>query len=353
MIRKIISMILVLCLLAALPMTAEAASKKDIELYAQSMIRYYRFYQEEANHVIRDLADQMAGVDPQQAATWEKLMLDWSWVNAEMPICEDVLPDGLPQDDSLCIVVMGFGLKEDGSMKEELIDRLVVALSSAVKYPNAYIAVTGGQTSQAKGVTEAGQMAAWLQKKGVDKSRIITEKQALSTTANAINTYKLLNKSYPQINSIALISSDYHITWSAAMFTTVSAYKAGYEGGRRIELLASAVCDTGTTADTFETQVWGVCAITGIPYEEKPVAPTLYEEEIPQEPIVTEAEALSPAEKSSSILSWNQDTASEVPAKETRSPVPVLLIAALAAAVYIFTPKKPRKKRKKPEFKWE
>ena len=67
----------------------------------------------------------------------------------------------------LCIVIMGYDLRDDGSMKEELIDRLVVGLSSALKYPNAYVAVTGGATSDVPGVTEAGQMAQWLMERGL------------------------------------------------------------------------------------------------------------------------------------------------------------------------------------------
>lgn len=51
----------------------------------------------------------------------------------------DVLPDGLPDTDELCIVVLGFQLNPDGSMRDELINRLNVALRSAEKYPNAYI----------------------------------------------------------------------------------------------------------------------------------------------------------------------------------------------------------------------
>ena len=88
-------------------------------------------------------------------------MFDWSWINSDMPVYEDILPDGLAMDDSLCIVVMGFGLNEDGSIRPELEKRLTVALRSAVKYPNAWILVTGGQTGAAEGVTEAGQMAAY------------------------------------------------------------------------------------------------------------------------------------------------------------------------------------------------
>jgi hypothetical protein len=59
----------------------------------------------------------MKELDRKQGAIWEKIMFDWDWINSDMPIYQDVLPDGLPQDNSLCIVVMGFGLNEDGSIR--------------------------------------------------------------------------------------------------------------------------------------------------------------------------------------------------------------------------------------------
>lgn len=72
----------------------------------------------------------------------------------------DVLPDGLPDTDELCIVVLGFQLNPDGSMRDELINRLNVALRSAEKYPNAYIVCTGGGTASGNAsATEAGEMA--------------------------------------------------------------------------------------------------------------------------------------------------------------------------------------------------
>ena len=47
----------------------------------------------------------------------------WSYANNEMILYPDVLPEGLPKDDSLCIVVLGYELAPDGSMKKELIGR--------------------------------------------------------------------------------------------------------------------------------------------------------------------------------------------------------------------------------------
>lgn len=295
----------------------------------------------------------MEAVDPDQAAVWERIMQDWNWVNTQMPVGENVLPDGLPEDGSLCIVVLGYGLNTDGSMKEELVDRLVVALASALKYPNAWIAVAGGQTSPMEGVTEAGQMSAWLQKKGIEKSRIIVENQSLSTVANAVNVYKMLNTSYPQVNSIALISSDYHVAWGGAMFTTVSNYNFGYKAGNPIDLLASAVCVTGQTADTMVQQAWGISLITGMPFDEDAPVPTLYEVEKAAEPDAEPTEA-SPYMAQQDQAGEPDQEPQQQEEKGERNFLPLILVLALlAAAGYIFMPKKPRKKRQRPEWKWE
>jgi len=50
----------------------------------------------------------------------------WGYVNTGMVINEDSLPENLPGDDSLALVILGQGLKPDGSMKDELIRRLKV-----------------------------------------------------------------------------------------------------------------------------------------------------------------------------------------------------------------------------------
>ena len=353
--RKMTGLLLAVCLMLSMAVSGQAATTKAVKPYAEKLIQYYYHHQSEAEDVIWDILNQMEQVDASQAAVWKNIMADWAWVNEGMPVYEEVLPDGLPQDDSLCIVILGFGLREDGTMKEELIDRLVVGLSSALKYPNAFIAVTGGQTSPVEGVTEAGQMSAWLKEKGIDPGRIIVENQSLSTTANAVNVYKLLNRSYPQVDSIALITSDYHISWGAAMFTTVSDYNFGYKAGNPIDLVAAAVCDTGTEYDSMGYQAWGVSTITGVAFDERATAPALYHVDRPTEP---ETEPVSTEEpKGEHHWFWEkpqtQKEAEEPVQEEKGNAIPLVLAGVALAAVWLLTPKKPRKKRKKPEFKWE
>jgi len=355
--KKLLSILLVLCCLLPLPVSA-VSGMGELEDQAVSLIQYYLHHQEDAADVIWDITHQMKQQDPKQGAVWEKIMFDWSWINSDMPIYEDTIPGDLPTDDSLCIVVMGFGLNADGSIRPELEDRLEVALSFAMQYPNAYVLVTGGQTGAVDGITEAGQMAAWLQEKGLRKSRMIQENQSLSTTANAVNSYKLLTRAYSQVNSIALVTSDYHIAQSSAMFAAVSNYQSGYKGGKSLELVGNAVCDTGLTENSLLTQAWGMSLIMGIPFDEKAKAPELYHVEIPEEVYVEPTETEAPiVEGTEAVLFTPEPETAEIQSKWKAIEKWVLLIAAIVALVIfrILMPKKPRKgsRREKPKMNWD
>ena len=357
--KRLLAIVLTLCLILPLPVSA-ASAMGQLESHAVSLIQYYLHHQEAATDVIWDITRQMKEQDPRQGAVWEKIMFDWAWINNEMQIYEGALPDGLPQDDSLCMVVMGFGLKPDGSIRPELEDRLEVTLSSALKYPHAYILVTGGQTGAVDGITEAGQMAAWLQKKGLDSSRIIQEKQSLSTTANAVNSYKLLTRSYPSVTKIAVITSDYHITQSCAMFAAMSNYQAGYKGGRQLELVGNAVCKTGISADTLGQQAWGISLIMDLPYDHTAEAPKLYPVERPVEPVAGPLETTEPEDWPQFGDVPEEETPVVVPEEQDAPEKPNYLLPAAGAAVllgvvWLLTPKKPRKRnrRERPQMNWD
>ena len=173
------------------------------------------------------LLNELMQMDEDAGIRWGMVMDLWRFSELGRPLHYDVLPDGLPDTDALCIVVLGFQLNPDGTMKDELIQRLKVALSSALKYPNAYIVCTGGGTA-AKNIsaTEAGEMAEWLEEQGIDKSRIIVEDRSLTTAQNAIFTYEILTSGYPMVVSIAIISSDYHIATGELLFTSEAILRA-------------------------------------------------------------------------------------------------------------------------------
>lgn len=263
----LISLILVcIALLAVIPMLSPpATASESIVPYVQNMIRSYRDTQDPNAKVIRDSLKKIEQIDPKAGKLWETIMEDWHRCNA-MDIPADVLPDGLPEDNSLCIVTLGYALNADGTMQPELIERLQVALASAQKYPNAYIAVTGGGTAAKSDETEAEAMARWLISHGIDEDRLIIEKESLSTVYNAVNTYGILVREYPEVKGIAIVTSDYHVPWGATLFQTVCDYTEIY-GKTVIPVIGCAANTTNVRSDTMSYQASGICTITGIPYK--------------------------------------------------------------------------------------
>lgn len=146
------------------------------------MISYYSTYQSTAKTDIQRLVEKLKALNSTKGEEWEKIMKYGDYVNTDM----NVNVDGLPNDDSLCITVLGVALSDDGTMKDELVGRLQTALASAQKYPNAYVAVTGGGTAKNNpNATEADQMAAWMSANGLDENRLIVENKSKSTVQNA------------------------------------------------------------------------------------------------------------------------------------------------------------------------
>ncbi len=177
----------------------------------ERMVVSYAAYGERDSRALEELkeADAAAG------EKWGKIMDLWESpvdVNAE-------LPEGLPEDDSLCLVVLGFQLNPDGSIREELEERLKKALAEWRKYPKAFIVCTGGGTAADNPeATEAGRMAEWLKANGADPERILVEDRSLTTAQNALYTFDLLAEKAPQVSKIAIISSDYHIATGVLLF---------------------------------------------------------------------------------------------------------------------------------------
>lgn len=256
--RKILIACLCLCLLGGSVPAAQAAEETD----SQGLLGAYC-----ANDSgkIESCLDALEAESPAEGALWRRIMTDWARLNEAGFENHRVLPDDLPQDDSLCIVVFGYGLGADGSIQPELEDRLYVALNAARQYPNAYVAVTGGQTSEVAGVTEGGQMAAWLRAQGVAESRLIVEDQALSTTQNAANTYKLLTSAYPQVKTLAVVTSDYHVACAGVLLQIWSDYQSQVNGAPALNVAAGASCATDTPVGDrmLSSQAWGIAQITG------------------------------------------------------------------------------------------
>ena len=217
--------------------------------------------QKEDETEISSLLETLSAVDPEQGEKWQTIMDYWAEMEQPGFVHEKVLPDGLPNDDSLCIVVLGYKLKDDGSIQDELVGRLQVALASAKKYPNAYVLVTGGGTAaNKKDVTEAGKMAEWLVKKGLKKNRILKETDSKTTVENVKYSYTLLSRDYSQIKSIAVITSDYHIRRGCLFFTVRFLEKKS-----PLKVVSNAVYVTGKdTSESADVLVSGVKRLSGL-----------------------------------------------------------------------------------------
>ena len=206
-------LILILCLAVAPVCGAlgeEEAASPAQALIERAVVTYAAYGETDTESL-----DALNELDPELGAKWAAVMDIW-----QTPVeVNYALPSGLPDDDSLCFVVLGFQLNPDGTMRDELISRLTVALECANQYPNAFIVCTGGGTApNAPEATEAGRMAAWLIENGVDEARVFAEDRSMTTAQNAIYTFQILAENAPQVKQIAIVSSDYHIFTGALLF---------------------------------------------------------------------------------------------------------------------------------------
>lgn len=255
--RKCFAMLLVLVMMLSMAGTVSAEKEEDAAEYVRQIIGYYGQHQDKAMNDINCLIYALNEIDPAQAQAWASITEYWSYVNSDMTIYPDVLPDGLPNNNALCIVVLGYGLNNDGSMRKELIGRLQTALACATKYPNALIVCTGGATAESnRHVTEAGQMAQWLRSCGIDKNRIVVEDQSYSTVSNARNTCRILADYYPQVTHLALVTSDYHLARASLLFHAEATLMAMEENLVPLCVAANAAYDTGRLGfESFKSQL--------------------------------------------------------------------------------------------------
>ncbi|TCJ99483.1 YdcF family protein [Nocardia alba] len=112
------------------------------------------------------------------------------------------------------VVVLGYGLTPEGTMRDELVRRLRAGLAQAVFAPWSPIIVTGGNPRA--GRSEADAMAGWLVDAGVDERRILRESEADSTVANARNTAAMLVEK--GLRSVVLVTSEDHIARARGAF---------------------------------------------------------------------------------------------------------------------------------------
>ncbi len=206
-------------ILAVMCFVSCTKEKREASAVIEDIITYHGCYDTQADVKVNELLNELNDIDSKQGELWKNIMDYWKYANTDLTVNIDKLPDNLSDKNNLALVVLGFELNDDGTMKDELIGRLNVALACSKQYKNAYVICTGGGTAKNnKKVTEAGLMGDWLIKHGLDKNRLIIENKSLTTAQNAEFSYGIVLKKYPEINSVAIISSSYHIAWGSLLF---------------------------------------------------------------------------------------------------------------------------------------
>ncbi len=249
-----------LCLLLTLSLACACAGcgredRRDPQAIIEEMVVDYGSYGSEAEERIASLLKELRAADADAAERWENIMALWKTANTDLTVHEDVLPDGLPDTDELCIVALGFQLNPDGSMREELIERLTVVLRSAEKYPEALIVCTGGGTAaENKAATEAGRMAEWLIENGVAAERVVVEDKSVTTAQNAVYTCDILTERYPQVKQLAIVSSDYHIATGTLLFGAEAILRAEKAGSEELRVVSNAAwkAPSGSLSTMFQ-----------------------------------------------------------------------------------------------------
>ncbi len=261
--------ILIVCLgcLSAGSGFAEAspvAASRTCQDVIEDMVVYYGSYGSEADPQVDALLSELDFLDQEAAAKWTRIMEIWRSIQTDLSITLNVLPDGLPETDELCLVVLGFQLNPDGSMREELVERLRVAHSCAEKYPKAWIVCTGGGTAaEDLTATEAGRMAEWLIDSGIAPERVIVEDQSLTTAQNAIYTLDILEKHYPQVSQLAIISSDYHIATGTLLFSAEAILRTEDEKQKSIQVVSNAAWQAPSGALSAMFQAGALIELSG------------------------------------------------------------------------------------------
>ena len=261
------SILLALVLVLGLIVTpAPARAEENVDSYIADLIAYYKNYQEDAETDIQRTLEEMALVDPVQAEAWTDIMAYWSHVNTDMVVNIGTVPENLPTDNSVAVVILGFALNSDGTMKDELVGRLQTGLAIANAYPESYVVVTGGGTAANNpDVTEGGLMGEWLLEQGLSESRLIIENQAPNTVGNAENTYKILSEQYPQVKSLVMVTSDYHVPRGCILFYSKCLLAAYESGGEALEMISNAGYYTGSNGyESISLQASGVASVAGV-----------------------------------------------------------------------------------------
>lgn len=150
---------------------------------------------------------KLINTSPFDGRLWKGFMARWTTRDKGMTLVysADNLAD-VP-DSNHAFVVLGSGLKADGSMTVKNRARVELAIAGLQRFPNSKVVLTGGKSQS--GVTEAEAMKRMMVVQGISEDRIIMETNATSTIGNALNSVPLLLKN--AITRATIVSQASHV----------------------------------------------------------------------------------------------------------------------------------------------
>lgn len=187
------------------PAVATASTPADRSLAEQAIWDNYN------GNVVNQTAAmaQLTAHDPALAQRTEQVLSSVGTALLTVPN-----PAPVPAGPQTAIVVLGYGLLPNGTMRPELVNRLSAGLREAQASPSSPIVVTGGNPQS--GVAEGQAMKAWLTGHGIPADRVHAETRANSTVQNALFSTTII-KSIGATNAV-LVSSPDHIRRATADF---------------------------------------------------------------------------------------------------------------------------------------
>lgn len=142
-------------------------------------------------------------------------ILAYGGIVAMICVEEGKVPKALTdQKEYDAIIVLGAQVKPDRTLSVQLTWRMDAA-AEAFEKKNVPIVVCGAQGTD-EPCTEAEAMKEYLLGKGIPENIILTDPKSFNTNENLENARELL-KGYPDVKSVLIVTSDYHVPRSLAI----------------------------------------------------------------------------------------------------------------------------------------
>ncbi|MBQ6959816.1 MAG: YdcF family protein [Clostridia bacterium] len=241
-----LSVLLCACILPAYAASNKGADKSDVSF--DTLLSDLTTAYEATQRVDADVEALNDAVAASIAAHWKKVYLD----DYRLYLYGQDDPAELPITGKHAFVVLGYELK-NGKMTDELKGRCDAAAAAAKAFPDSILVCSGGATGENNphGNTEAGQMKKYLVNTcGIAEERIFTDKKAMTTTQNAVNTLKILRAQ--GVETMTIVTSSYHQRWGQVLYNAMAAkYKQAY--GYSVEIIGNYCFDTAPSNPMFKS----------------------------------------------------------------------------------------------------